>query len=258
MDKTALFLLPAPFAVVDLGKRLAGLEAGPQRRAILREILVAAPELPLVRVLGCAQREAASGSRHGTLVFDVFTEVLRHGDLSRGDRERWCAAASHVGEAAIERLLEFEDETPEIIETVDPPRGTLAAEGVTLGHRKAIARSARGDTLMKLMRDPEPSVIAEVLKNGRLTEAQVVRMAAQQKPTAGTLAVIGRSDKIRFLRVRRALVTNPETPAHLACTLMSRLPRSDLQDVALDTRLDDEVRNAARDLLVDKPPHPMV
>ena len=56
------FALPAPMAVIKLGRAVRALPQGEPRKRYLQRRFMAAPVLPLVRVLACAQREAAMGA----------------------------------------------------------------------------------------------------------------------------------------------------------------------------------------------------
>jgi hypothetical protein len=120
----------------------------------------------------------------------------------------------------------------------------------TLGHRKALARGQDADLLSRLAHDQDPSVLANLLENPRLTEREVL-IAASRRPTgAAVLEVVFRSRRWRTnRRVRKALALNPYSPPALAASALSLLPAPDLREVARDTHLRAEVREHARRLL---------
>ena len=73
-----------------------------------------------------------------------------------------------------------------------PPHG---ARPLTLGERKSLARRPSRRALDALMRDPHPAVIRAVLDSPRLTEDDVVRMAARRPGSAAALTEIARHAK---------------------------------------------------------------
>ncbi len=250
---TGLFALPAPFAVIELAKRLRALDSLDHRRRAMMRVVGEAPALPMVRLLGCAQREAAMGSAHGRLVFDVFGSVLAENMIDADTLETWAEAAEEIAEVAVALLLRGEGPVDEA-DDKEAPRGSLAAEGETLGRRKSLARTAHGDTLEKLLIDPHPDVVRELMSNPRLVEGQAVRLAARTKAPSAVLEVLGQSKFMKSPRVRLGLATNPRCPPPLACRVLPSLKRHDLVDIAHDKRLHPSVRQSARVLLDGKPP----
>ena len=100
---------------------------------------------------------------------------------------------------------------------------------LTLGERKSAARGRRRELLDRLLRDPDESVLTILLGNPRITEADVVRLAARRPTTAAAQRTILRSERfIARYNVKRALVFNPYTPTDLAARLVVLLdaPRS--------------------------------
>jgi len=116
---------------------------------------------------------------------------------------------------------------------------------LTLGERKALARRADRKTLDRALRDPHPEVIAILLGNPFLTEADVVRLAARRNVAQGVLRAVFRS--LRWVvrpAVRRALVKNPTTPLPVALSLAPHLDGMEARDVAGSPELDPRLRRA--------------
>lgn len=139
----------------------------------------------------------------------------------------------------------------------DPVGEVVERDGrpLTLGERRALARRASRHALDLLMRDPHPMVAALLLTNPRITEQDVLRMAALRPANA---AVAGEIAKrwTRRARVRRALVLNPGTPPAVAVPLLGLLTRPELGEVARAADLRPLVRATARDLFDLRPPLP--
>src|SRR5260370_1343509 len=99
-------------------------------------------------------------------------------------------------------------------------------------------------------RHPGESVLTILLATPRITEEDVVRLAARRPTTAGAQRTILRSERfIARYGVKRALVLNPYTPTDLAARLVVLLTRPDQLAVANDPSLSDPVREAAREAL---------
>jgi hypothetical protein len=101
-----------------------------------------------------------------------------------------------------------------------------------------------------MLRDPDESVITILLGNPRVTEADVVRLAARRPTTAGAQRLIAGCERfINRYAVKRALVLNPYTPSDISTRLTALLNARDLKIVAEDAQVAAVVREAARDQL---------
>lgn len=178
--------------------------------------------------------------------FDVRVEELRE-------------MAQIRGLFALSRLLrrrnrggEISSPEPDERGGMPPPRG---GRTLTLGERKFLARGHDRMMLDRLLRDPHPDVIRQVLRNPRITEIDVVLLAAR-RPTYPDLQVeIAKSARWSPRpRIRVALVQNPYTPPTIAVPILPLLLRNELNQVAHATDLPRIVRAAALDLLDRRPP----
>ena len=98
----------------------------------------------------------------------------------------------------------------------------------TLGERKALAMSKDCDVLDRLMRDRNEQVISILLRNPRITELDVVRIAAAPRVSLGAIEAIMNNHKwIRRYAVKKALVFNVYTPRNIARSLLPALQESD-------------------------------
>ena len=253
-DTDELFVVAAPLAVDRLGRTLMAVPAGRLRASYLEDRVKNAPALPLVRILACAQREAVMGVVHARVVVDTFGVIVEEGRLPATLSGAIAAGAIVLGEANVVPLI-----TPPAAndsgkdDPVRAKRGSLAAAGETLGRRKSLARVAQNDMLMKLLDDPHPEVIFNVLANPRVTEAHAVRVAARRPVAPAVLDVVARSRFQTRAVVRRALVLNPDCPTQLALRLLASMTGADLKDVAASMEIPTDVRGAARRLLAESP-----
>lgn len=118
---------------------------------------------------------------------------------------------------------------------------------LTLGERKALARKPSRKMFDKLMADPAPSVIHNLLTNPLTTEDDVVRMAVRRPISPAVVQQIVRHPRWNVRRrVRLALVLNPYTPAEIGVPLVSLLIRSELRMTLEGPETNPEIREAAR------------
>ncbi len=122
----------------------------------------------------------------------------------------------------------------------------------TVGMRRQMARTADPVVLMRLQTDPDPGVIRNLLDHPRLTEPEVVRMAARRPGRPEVLAEIFRSRKWSARqKVRKALANNPYTSTEIALKLIPLLSLPDIKDLARDNGIHQEVRRSAQARLAE-------
>jgi len=162
---------------------------------------------------------------------------------------------------ALERLVRHPVPVPVACGSGAPPavreRVPADARGrpLTLGERKSLARRPDRDTMQRLLLDPHPDVIRRCLRNPRITEDDVVRLAAMRPGRAAALAEIARSTKwVHSPRVRVALVMNPATPAEIAARIAGLLVRPELELVARSPAVPANVRALCLEHLERRPP----
>jgi hypothetical protein len=128
---------------------------------------------------------------------------------------------------------------------------------LTLGERKSIARRPPPHLLPKVLADPHPDVIRNLLAASRLTEDDVVRLATKRPNKPEVLLEVARHPRwCQRPRVRLALVLNPMTPNEIAIAMIALLRRNELKSVVDATALHPAVRAAARERLARRPPMP--
>jgi hypothetical protein len=146
----------------------------------------------------------------------------------------------------------------------DPPvvdERTLATGSsgrvLTLGERRALARRPSRAAFDKLLRDPHPMVVKNLLQNPRLTEDDVVRMVARRPAYPEVIAEVARHAVwSQRARVRMTIVQNPGAPPEIAVPLLRLLIRPELLRVTSAADVPAVVRAAAGELLERRPPVP--
>lgn len=126
---------------------------------------------------------------------------------------------------------------------------------LTVGERKSLARTPNRRAFEKLLRDPHPLVLRQLLGNPRLTENDVLRLAARRPARREVLESIAQHGHwLARTRVRMAVLLNPGTPAAMSMPLLAVCNRNELQDVLQNTDSSSVLRNAALELLERLPP----
>ncbi len=226
----------------------------PMRDAWLRDQLHRAPLPEAARALDqlCQEAEQAS-SRARVVLLSAIRALLHEDSAELAQRLREEAAAGSL--LSLDRFLRWPTYQPR---ATDPQGRALpqgAGRALTLGERKSLARRPDRRAFDRLLRDPHPDVIRMLLSNPRLTEDDVVRLAARRPNFPDILAEIARC--VRWStrpRVRMALVLNPATPPEIAVPMVLLLVNPELRLVHELTEANAPVRAAAVELLRRRPP----
>ncbi len=82
-------------------------------------------------------------------------------------------------------------------------------EFITLGERRSLSKGRIKDTLDRLLSDPDPTVIGNILDNPRMTEREILKIASKRPGSPAILKLLATHKKwSRRYSVRRALVLN--------------------------------------------------
>jgi hypothetical protein len=130
-----------------------------------------------------------------------------------------------------------------------------AGRELTVGERRSLARSPNRRVLEKLLRDPHPLVLGQLLGNPRLTEDDVVRLAARRPLHRAIVDTLAESPRwLRRPRIRLTLLLNPGTPEPVSMPLLAVCTRCELLEVVHGVDAPLTLRGAAQELLERSPP----
>ncbi|MBW2277045.1 MAG: hypothetical protein JRF63_06100 [Deltaproteobacteria bacterium] len=188
--------------------------------------------------------------------------VVAESALLAGLKTQWPAehrarvreAAAATDEHLTLRFLVPGDEH-RLVETQenDIPLPDYGERPLTLGERKSLARRPSREIIERALLDPDASVATNLLFNPKLTEDDVMRMAARRPGPPSVLAAIALHPRWRRRRrVILALVYNSYLPTWYGLSLLPWLDSREAAEVAADARLDTEIRQATEDLLKNK------
>jgi hypothetical protein len=156
--------------------------------------------------------------------------------------------AAELGLPSLGRLLRrapaLEHDEP-VLRTPDYGAG----RELSLGERKALARKPSRAAFDKLLRDPHPLVIGQLLSNPRLTEDDIVRVAARRPGNPAAQRAISHTAWLCRPRVRMALIHNPSTPSAITIPLLAACTRPELCEVRSSGECSPSVREIADELI---------
>ncbi|PRP90357.1 hypothetical protein ENSA5_65540 [Enhygromyxa salina] len=221
-----------------VARRLAVLPEPQMRVATLCEVLLTCePEAAAWLLDALATAGRAGGPPYDVSLLAAI-ELAGSDRLPYEDRRAIFEAAERHGLESCKELL-FSTETSEIDELAAAPRPlTPGTRPLTLGERKSLARSWKRDVLERLLVDPHADVVALLLRNPRLTEDDVLRLATARRASAAVLELVLHNRRWNCRRrVRRALLRNPQLPEAAALRLVGLLNRVELRELGRDHKL---------------------
>ena len=232
-----------------LATRLAALPEPAMRRVAMAEWMSRLAPADQIEPLLVVLRRGREGGPPFHLALAAFMAALGTEEVPyEVRRELYVRAKEREHEDLAQLLLSAIDATP----AAEGAIGRLLqrdGKPLTLGERKQLARGGRRDLLDRLLRDPDPAVIRLLLGNPRLTEANVITIAAR-RPTHPDIQreVYAARRWIARYRIKRTLALNPWTPSDVAIRLLPFMTEPDLKLIGTDAELGEAVRAAARKL----------
>ncbi|NOZ85967.1 MAG: hypothetical protein GXP49_06845 [Deltaproteobacteria bacterium] len=219
-----------------------------QRAAFLRELLVSLKPVQATDVLSGLEERAHKGEQGTNRAMQAVTRALELDYLNYDWIAAVYSAAIEKGHSWVQALL-----APARAKREPGPkelRPNKMFSNISLGMRRQMARKPDKNLLDRLAMDPDPGVVRRVLANPRVTEPDVVRIAAKRPANPDVLRVIFKHPKwFTSRRVKVALVRNPYTPTDIALRLLPQLMLQDLRETAGDPSLHESVVTEAKRLV---------
>jgi hypothetical protein len=238
-----------------LMKPVRALSTQKLRQSYLRTEISAMGAHTRVRVLDyiCMRAQGASPDARDTLV--AVTAMLREPEAQALVAALRVSLEPH-SDSALRRVLwaPDSDSAAELSEEERDRTSRVPDYGkgrpLTLGERKALARSPSRKQFDKLLLDPHPAVIQNLLNNPLTTEDDVVRMTARRPLAPEILREVAHHCRWTVRRrVRLAIVLNPYCPPDVGIPLVGLLLRSELRLAVEAAETHPEVRAAASERL---------
>ncbi|AUX19622.1 uncharacterized protein SOCEGT47_000740 [Sorangium cellulosum] len=231
------------------------------RAAFLRSELLRAEPSSVARALDELCRDAEQASPLARDVLGAAVPVLADPELAERVEElrRIAAEGSLLSLSRLLRRKARRQAAQPASPAIDERRLATSSAGraLTLGERRALARRPTRAAFEALLRDPHPLVIRNLLANPRMTEDDVIRLAARRPASPEVMTEIARHPEwSQRARVRMAIVQNPGAPQEIAVPMVRLLLRPELTQVVAAADVPGVVRAAARELLERRPPVP--
>lgn len=129
----------------------------------------------------------------------------------------------------------------------------IRMEHLTLGERRALSKSQLKKNLDMLLSDPDPVVIGNLLGNPRITEREVLKIASKRPNSGRVLKLVALHPKwSKRYAVAKAVSLNPYTPPRVSIALIEKMLTQDLSAISDDGTIHPEVRETAKDLLLNR------
>jgi hypothetical protein len=230
-------------AAAGLDRKLACvLEAGIRRRLVREALLAREPDAAYGLASVVLRR---SPPAHGSAV-DLLRDALYSVLLARSEAEgdalpyEFRADLYRAAHAAEDEQLMRALRSSAPMERADAAALRLPKEleDIPLGRRRSLAKEPGRKLLELLSRDSDATVIANLLRNPKLTEHDAVQLAARRPIAASSLAAVFACPRwSRNTRVRVALARNPYTPVAIAIQALGTIPLADLRAMRGDPDL---------------------
>jgi len=199
-------------------------------------------------------RSHRSDDADTVLAVQCLTYAAADPALSYATRQRLYEAATERGEPAIARLFLSASPAPprsaRLAAQLAPERPLLpSGRPLTLGERKALARTHDREQILLMLRDPHPAVVAILLENPHVTESDVVKIASARPAVPEALSKLAAHPRwsVRHA-VKRSLVQNPSTPLADAIRIATTLRAAELAELANDPALPEPLRTHAAEV----------
>lgn len=251
-------MTPLERAATALVKTTCALPEAALRASYVRSLLLRSDVSQMAAVLDivCARAEQAEEPAREALV--ALVDALNDPTCAEAVQLLREEAAG-VPHLALERIVRQPVSVAPPREVCAPEEARIPDYGVgrplTLGERKALARRPDRNKMDRLLHDPHPTVIRMLLANPKVTEEDVLSLAARRPCRPDSLVEIARN--LRWAhrpRIRIALVLNPDTPLEIAAPIVGLLMRHELRLVATSPTVAPAVRALCNEHLERRPP----
>ena len=182
------------------------------------------------------------------LAVQTITQAAAESTLPYEVRKQLYEAAAARGQPAIGRLFLLVSPNtvpPDQIAKALAPERPLKPTGrpLSLGERKALARTNNREQILLLLRDPHPAVVAILADNPHVTESDILKLTSRRPAVPESLTMLASHPRWSVRHsVRRSLVLNPSTPLADAIRLVTTLRAAELAELAEDPSLPEPLR----------------
>ncbi len=126
-------------------------------------------------------------------------------------------------------------------------------ESTTLGERRSMSKLNIKDTIDRLLSDPDPMVITNILNNPRVTEREILKIASKRPNSPNILKLVA-THRVWSKRyaVKVAIASNPYSLPRISIALLELLLTQDLKAIAEDANIHPQVSLSALEIIRDR------
>lgn len=232
-------------------RRLVVLAGGDEvRRKAAARVLAELEPTDAATLLQEVQRLARQGLAEASEAMAAFSRALEL-EADEIPHVRLLRRAAELAGAQSVELLFSEGEAAMAYDATAAARADAKLFSQPLGVLKSRARLTQNpDEMARFAVASNAAVVRELLRNARLTEDVVVRIAARRPARPEPLVEIWRSERWTTRpAVRRALAFNPYLPVEVGARIVPLLSQADLKELARDSSVHASLREQAKTLL---------
>ncbi|MCH2110226.1 MAG: hypothetical protein MK135_12930 [Polyangiaceae bacterium] len=196
--------------------------------------------------------EGNQRARAALLPFSIYLSRQRDSSLIFGLREE----AQHQDLLALESVVRggVREELPRE-NILAPVYASQGGRELSVGERKSLARRPSRLELEKLLHDPHPLVLSQLLAAPTLTEEDILVLVTRRPARQAALEAVNANDRwMSRPAVRLAIILNPRTPHGMALPLVLGCQRDDLKLIHQSTTLNPILRQVAQEIYSILPP----
>jgi hypothetical protein len=237
----------------DLALKLSAIPDVKQRSHVLARSLAALQDENVVYLVKIIKERALMGDGdylkvyNGLLCAGVLAEVMGHDRMTELAR-----IAKRNGEHDV--VCIFVDAPPDRLSDCGAqPFLDVDLRDKPLGMRKALARKPDFNMLRRIARDQDHRVIGNLLNNSKLTESDVIRIAATRPTSPRVIEEIFNHPRwIARHSVKKAIVLNPYSPLSISLRLITYMRLQELAEICASGELGPRLHDEARRLIQAK------
>ncbi|MBN1573485.1 MAG: PilZ domain-containing protein [Deltaproteobacteria bacterium] len=151
---------------------------------------------------------------------------------------------------------DFSDEGEDSETDIDEASREITMQRVRkMSMNEKMMLAPKGDKLERaaLLKDLNPSVARLIIRNPRITDQEINRIAKDVGTPADVLDAIGKNRKwIQNLEIKNSIVRNPRTPSQLALRQLALLSTKEISLIAKSQHVRDNIKREAVKILTQR------
>jgi hypothetical protein len=129
-------------------------------------------------------------------------------------------------------------------------------DNLTVGQKIKLALTGDKEARILLLKDSNKQITANVLKNPRITEDEILKLSSTKGTPDELLRLIAANKEwMKNYKIKNTLVLNPRTPLRITIRLITKLKDKDLANISKSKNIPSVLASAARKTLEARKKH---